>query len=136
MLLLSCLLLSLLLLASCSTSVPQSYTETGTLPAIYPDYVDVTVPVNIAPLTFEYDGDAEQMIARYSHGSTEIVCADKMQPSLSDWRTLTAQAQGDAIQVDVYTRSGDQWQHHKPFSIYVSPDSIDPYLSYRLIPPS
>ncbi len=136
MILLSCLLLSLLLLASCSTSVPQSYTETGTLPAIYPDYIDVTVPVNIAPLTFEYDGDAEQMIARYSHGGTEIVCADKMQPSLSDWRTLTAQAQGDAIQVDVYTRSGDQWQHHKPFCIYVSPDSIDPYLSYRLIPPS
>ena len=107
MILLFCLLLSLLLLASCSPSVPQSYTESGTLPALYPDYVNVTVPVNIAPLTFEYDGDADQMIARYSHGGTEIVCADKMQPSLSDWRSLTAQAQGDAIQVDVYTRNSD-----------------------------
>ena len=123
-------------LFSCQPSVPTSFTEANQLPKIYPDYVGVTVPVNIAPLTFELDESADEMIARYSVGDEEIVCADKMQPSLSDWRTLVAKAVGGDILADVYVRRGDQWTHYKPFSIYVSPDSIDSYLSYRLIQPS
>ena len=119
---------------ACSPSVPTSFSESDRLPKIYPDYVDVTVPVNIAPLTFELDEEADEMIARYSAGSEEVVCAEKMQPSLSEWRALTAV--GGTISVDVYARHGDQWTHYKPFSITVSPDSIDAYLSYRLIPPS
>jgi hypothetical protein len=127
--------LTLMLLAACGPQIPVSFTEVDRLPRIYPDYVDVTIPVNIAPLTFELDEEADEMIARYAatDGSAmEIICADKMQPNLDDWHTLVH----STIQVDVYARHGDQWTHYKPFHIYVSPDSIDPYLSYRLIPPS
>ena len=127
---------SLLLLAACGASIPEVYTESDTLPSIYPDYVNVTVPVNIAPLTFQLDEPADAMIARYTAADNEVVCADKMQPDADDWHQLTQQAKGGAIQVDVYARHGEQWTHYKPFTISVSPDSIDPYLSYRLIPPS
>ena len=121
-------------LLSCSTSVPESYTDSDRLPKIYPDYINVTVPVNIAPLTFELDEQADEMIARYSAGNEEVVCAGKMQPSMDEWRSLVAADK--TINVDVYARHDDQWTHYKPFNIYVSADSIDPYLSYRLIPPS
>ena len=122
---------------ACSTKVPTSFIESDALPRIYPDYVDVTIPVNIAPLTFELDDpDAEDMVARYAVGDAEIICADKMQPDMDDWRSMTDKAKGGAISVDVYVRRGEQWTHCKPFNIYVSPDSIDSYLSYRLIPPS
>jgi hypothetical protein len=128
------------MLMACSTKVPDSFTENEALPAIYPDYVNVTIPVNIAPLTFELDEpDADGMVARYAAGDVEIICADKMQPDIDDWHELiqsTINHQPSTIQVDVYARHGDQWTHYKPFSIYVSPDSIDPWLSYRLIPPS
>ena len=117
-------------------SVPEIFTESKSLPKIYPDYTDVTVPVNIAPLTFELDEEADGMISRYAFGDEEIVCEGKAQPKMSDWRTLTEKAKGAAITVDVYARKADQWTHYKPFSIYVSPDSIDSYLSYRLIFPS
>ena len=133
------ILLASLALAACGTSVPEDSVDVDALPPIYPDYADVTIPVNIAPLTFLLDdtlGQATDMIARYSHGNAEIVCSGKMQPAPGDWRALTAQAVGDAIQVDVYARHGDRWQHYRPFRLFVSPDSIDPYLSYRLIPPS
>lgn len=97
--------------------------------------MDVTIPVNIAPLTFELDDDdADGMIARYQAGKVEVVCEDKMQPSIGDWRKLMGQ--GSDICVDVYVRHGDQWTHHKPFEIHLSGDSIDAYLSYRLIPAS
>ena len=117
-------------------SVPEVFTETDRLPKIYPDYTDVTVPVNIAPLTFQLDEAADEMIARLAVGDEEFVYADKAQPEMDDWRTLTEKAKGGAVTVDVYARKADQWTHYKPFSIFVSPDSIDSYLSYRLIFPS
>ena len=125
------------LLAACGgPSVPEVFTESKELPKIYPDYTDVTIPINMAPLTFELDEQADEMIARFAVGDKEIVCADKAQPDMDDWRTLAEKAKGGAITVDVYARQDDQWTHYKPFSIYVSPDSIDSYLSYRLIFPS
>ena len=122
------------LLFGCSVSVPETYKESEALPKIYPDVIDVTVPLNIAPLTFELDEEADGMIARYQRDGVEVVCEDKMQPSLSQWRELTTK-EGD-ISVDVFVKHGDQWTRHKPFAIHVSSDSIDSYLSYRLIPSS
>ena len=136
---------SVALLVSCGPKLPTDYDEADSLPKIYPDYTDVTIPVNIAPLTFVLDEEADEMIARYSVGSAEIVCTEKMQPDIDDWRSLVqaamtadggqAKAGGD-IQADVYARHGDRWLHYRPFQIHVSPDSIDPWMSYRLIPPS
>ena len=130
------IVLGLALMGCAGPSVPTAFTDSKELPKIYPDYTDVTVPINIAPLTFELDEQADEMIARYAVGGEEIVCADKAQPDMEAWRTLTEKAKGGAITVDVYARKADQWTHYKPFSIYVSPDSIDSYLSYRLIFPS
>jgi len=130
------LFFAVFLLMACGTSVPETYTESDRMPKIYPDYTDVTIPVNIAPLTFELDEPADAMVARYAAGDVEIVCADKMQPDFDDWQQLVGEASGKSIQVDVYACKDQQWTHFKPFSIFVSPDSIDPYISYRLIPPS
>ena len=52
-----------LLLLSCGPQVPDDYTSSDKLPDIYPDYKEVTVPVNMAPLTFEMNHEAEQMVA-------------------------------------------------------------------------
>ena len=133
------LLSSVLLLAACGgVGIPETFQQRDDLPTIYPDYTEVTVPVNIAPLTFEWDGGCQDMVARLSVDGHELVCGGpKIQPDLSDWRELARQAQGKAIQVEVYRQdSTDQWTRYRPFSIYVSPDSIDPWLSYRLISPS
>ena len=128
--------LGLAILGCSSPSVPDVFTDSKALPKIYPDYTGVTIPVNIAPLTFELDEEADEMVARYSAGSVQMVFADKAQPDEDQWQLLTQQAKGSAISVDVYARKAGQWTHYQPFCIYVSPDSIDGYLSYRLIYPS
>ena len=126
------------MLVGCGTRVPEVFTEKDVLPKIYPDYVGVTIPVNMAPLTFGLDEPADGMIARYAAGDVEIVCNGKMQPDMDEWRELISQAKGSAVAVDVFAkvRETGSWVHYRPFEIYVSPDSIDPYISYRLIPPS
>ena len=128
---------SCLLLTACSLQLPSDFTQSDALPKIYPDYVGVTVPVNIAPLTFEMDGQWEEMAVRYSFNGEEIVCRGaKAQPDIDDWKSLTAAAQGKDIQVETYASNDGQWTRFKPFNIHVSPDSIDAYISYRLIHPS
>ena len=125
------------MLVACGYQIPQSFSESDELPDIYPDYTDVTVPVNIAPLTFEIDGKADGVVARLTAGNEELVCGgSKVQPDADDWKRLAESAKGDAIKVEVYVEKDDQWTRFKPFNIHVSPDSIDPYISYRLISPS
>ncbi len=133
-----CILIMLTALTAChNATVPETFTKVDKTPKIYPDYTDVTVPVNIAPLTFEWDGTCDEIVARLTAGNAEVVCGgDAVQPSMSEWRELTTQAAGNAIGVEVYTRQGDNWQRYRDFSIHVSKDSIDPYISYRLISPS
>lgn len=135
---------SVAVLTACGAKLPTEYNEKDEWPKIYPDYVGVTIPINIAPLTFEIDEESDEMIARYQAGEFEIICADKMQPNIDEWRDLIEAALSshsssqipNSIQVDVFARHDKQWTHYRPFTITVSSDSIDPWLSYRLIPPS
>ena len=126
----------LAILVGCGHKIPQKFMESDQLPMIYPDYTNVTVPVNIAPLAFQFDGKADDVVARLSAGEEEVICGGRqIQPDADDWRRLVETAKGDSIRVEVYVEHNG-WTRFKPFNIYVSPDSIDPYISYRLIPPS
>ena len=45
-------------------------------------------------------------------------------------------AKGKSMQVEVFAKEGERWKAYKPFNIYVAKDSIDSYISYRVIQPS
>ena len=126
------------MLAACGHKIPEHFWEKNELPNIYPDYTNVTVPINMAPLTFQIDGKADDVVARLSVGKDEVVCGGpQIQPDADDWRRLAeTAAKGDSIKVELYVEKDGSWTRFKPFNIYVSPDSIDSYISYRLIPPS
>ena len=131
------LMVATVLLAACGNKIPDVYSQSEDLPNIYPDYANVTVPINIAPLTFKLDGKPYDMVARFTAAQEEVICSGtKIQPDADDWQRLTASAKGDAIKVEVFVEKNGQWTLFKPFNIFVSPDSIDPYISYRLISPS
>ena len=127
--------------ACTSPSVPTSYTDSDEQPSIYPDYVGVTVPVNIAPLHFHIDHDAEatDFVTRITAGNeTWVGGSEDVCPGLQNWQRLlrAALAANGEIAVEVFTKQEGQWLRQKPFGITVSKDSIDPYITYRLISPS
>lgn len=126
------------ILTGCSPAkLPQQYEQSNMQPRIYPDYIDVTIPVNIAPLCLELLNEASDAITRYSFGNSEIICEGlKARPDIDEWKALTSQAKGQSIQVEIFAKNNGKWVRFKPFNIYVSKDSIDPWLSYRLISPS
>ena len=127
----------LLLLACRPVQVPEQYKQLTLLPKIYPEYADVTIPVNIAPLSFELLPKVDEAVIRYSAEGSEIVCGGvKACPDIEEWHALTSSAKGKDITVEVFASKDGQWHRFQPFFLHVSPDSIDPYLSYRLISPS
>lgn len=132
------LLSAVVLLTACGTpQVPEHYQQADLLPKIYPDYAEVTIPVNMAPLRFELLTGADDAVTRFSAGSQEVVCGGlKARPEVDEWHQLAAAAQGGSIGVEVYAQKDGQWVRYKPFNIYVSTDSIDAWMSYRLISPS
>lgn len=129
-----------LMTMSCSApSVPDNATKTGTLPAIFPDYTEVTIPSNLCPTNFMLP-DCEEAVARLSFGSLTFTYGEdnKIIIGEDEWNQLCAAATGDAkgINVEVYGKIGGKWLSYNSFSIYVAKDTIDPYISYRLIQPS
>lgn len=133
-----------LCIMACSPSVPQiptQVTEVATQASIYPDYTDVVIPPNIAPLNFMLtDSTATQVVATLKGNAGESVTAGSDQDGkviidTLEWRTLLEANKGKQIQVDVYACTPQGWQHYQPHTLTVASEPIDEYLSYRLIEP-
>ena len=128
------LLLFLVLLSACTAKLPTEYKETSDPLTVYPDYMGVTVPCNMAPLHFSIENEGDDYVTILSAGDERLVLAGQdVCPSLKEWRKLASK--GD-ISVRVFIQQDGNWTAYRPFPVYVSSDSIDPYISYRLISPS
>ena len=122
---------------ACNPQMPDAYTESQDAPDIYPDYTNVTVPPNIAPLRFIVDEKADAYAARIKYPGGEWTTDEReVTPSVSQWRDMLASAKGGALDVEVFVEHDGQWTRRRPFKIHVAEEDIDPYLSYRLISPS
>ena len=136
------LAVAMMLLASCANhpDVPSSSKEAKSLPAIFPDYCDVTVPCNIAPLNFMLSADEyEACVARLTtpDGQQQTYGSGvKVQIPESEWHAILDASKGKSIKVEVWGQKEGEWLLFNPFEIHVAEDPIDEYVSYRLIEPS
>ena len=104
---------------------------------IYPDYKEVTIPANIAPLNFHYTvRNISKAKTTFSLGNKSITIKGlEVEWSLSKWKTFLANAAGQTIKIEAEAVV-DGKPVNDTWSIYVSEDIIDGYLTYRLIEPS
>ena len=131
------LFVALAAVAACTPVIPDKYAMEEAEPQIYPHYSGVTIPCNIAPLTFRIDEAGEDYVTRFSCGENSIVVGgNEVALPLEQWHSMLEAAKGSSVKVEVFVESAGNWKAYAPFSIFVSADSIDPYISYRLIPPS
>ncbi|MBO5548635.1 MAG: PD40 domain-containing protein [Prevotella sp.] len=126
------------LLVSCTETISDSQQE-DKLPLIYPDYIGVTIPVNIAPLNFSLTDEAVARIDAVvtdCHGhSLHSQGQEAVDFDIDDWHTLLGRNRGDSLTVTVSAKYNDGWHTYRSFAIYVSLDSIDYGICYRLIAP-
>ena len=126
--------LSFLLLLSACTPIPENVRKSDLLPPLYPDYCDVTIPVNIAPLNFLLRADCEAVEVKagditLNYKGNEVVF------DCDEWKEMLTQNAGKQIQVTVTALIQGRWIEYKTFNWNVVKDKLDPYLTYRLIEP-
>lgn len=130
------------MLSSCVNhpDVPTSSKAVKSLPAIFPDYCNVTVPCNIAPLNFMLPaGEFEECVARITtpDGKQQTYGKGvKVQIPESEWHAMLDASKGKSVKVEVWGKKQGEWLSFKAFKINVVKEPIDEYLSYRLIEPS
>ena len=122
-----------------SASEPQSATALNQMPDIFPDYVDVTIPSEIAPLRFKLRHAPEEAIVSISCGEEKIVYEASGEKGFlideKQWSEMLEASVGKELEVKVYEKIDGNWQMYLPFHWSVSTDPIDPYLVYRLLEP-
>lgn len=129
--------LSLAVLYAACTPQPEQVMEVSEQAPIYPDYADVTIPCNIAPLNFLIRNEASALQVTVS-GRTESLTVsgtDKAIFPLRKWKNLLEAEKGQTLTVTVTARVDGRWLQYPPFTWQVAPEKIDGYLSYRLIEP-
>ena len=129
-------LLMALLAVACQPSLPEAQTV-AEQPAIFPDYKDVTIPCNIAPLNFRLCESAPAIVSLSAGGEQlRLKAADgAFSIPMRGWKRLLAAAEGDAITVELYVERPEGWKCYAPFTWHVAEEPIDPCLVYRKIAP-
>lgn len=120
--------------------IPAESQAVDEIVEIYPDYRDITIPPNIAPLNIEVLSEGDQFVGSISGGNHQILSsAGKDGKLLFDsitWRSLLQANLDKDLTVTLYARRPSGWVKFPSYTIHVAPEPIDRYLSYRLIEPS
>lgn len=108
-------------------------------PQIYPDYIGVTVPVDIAPLNFSMLSDSIALMdveVKGSKGGSLHANGEYADFDIGEWHRLLTANRGDSLTVTVCARQDGRWTRYRDFTLYVSSDSIGAWgITYRRIAP-
>lgn len=131
------ILLFIILTGSCK-GPPVKFTGKGTMPDIYPDYKEVVIPVNIAPLNFRSEESPERMrviIGGSRDGSIKVKGRNKIRIPSGKWKSLLEKNAGESLTITVFTRKESQWSKSEPFPVHIRDNPVDPFIVYRRIAP-
>ena len=137
---------TLITVFSCSHNRREEVVE-DSRPVIWPDYREVTVPVNIAPLNFTMEQPVTLSRGKNAFSRLEATVEGTDGSTIKGsgkqvirfpqhrWKQLLEKNAGDSLRVTVRSLEGKQWHRYRPFVIYVSDRPIDHGLVYRHIAP-
>ncbi len=132
------LIIIVLLLAACN-SLPTDTEKVNQQPDIYPDYTEVTIPVDIAPLNFNFSDeniDCMDVVVKGSNGGKIHANGEWADFDIDEWKQLTAQNKGGRLTVTVCVEKDGKWKQYNDFNIFISEASLEDWgLTYRRIKP-
>lgn len=120
--------------------MPEVSTEVSETVKIYPDYRDIVVPPNIAPLNIRVESAGDRFVASVEGAGRQVVAACEADGALEfdslEWRGLLTAAKGKDLTVTLYAEREGKWVKFPAYKLTVAEEPIDRYLTYRLIEPS
>jgi dipeptidyl aminopeptidase/acylaminoacyl peptidase len=119
---------------------PAVATEAQRAPRLRPDYTELVIPPNIAPLNFVVAEPAARHVVRLAddqgrHLSLPARDGAVVFPARA-WRALLAANLGRELHLDVWSRGSDgRWLHFAAVRHHVAPEPVDAWLAYRKFRP-
>ena len=107
-------------------------------PNIYPDYKEVNIPYNIAPLNFRIDDDIDKSYVQVTDDSgsiTEFYGENHIEFPEGTWKKILQANKGKSLSISVATKKDENWTQWASFPIFINDQAIDSHLVYRLIEP-
>ncbi len=135
----ACFLVIILFISACSKIPDENIIKTDFKPTLLPDYTNVTIPVNSAPLNFfvEEKGDFFYVKIEDEKGNSLVVSSRNgvMQIPGKKWKKLLNQNKNRNLNYTILAKREGEWFQYESFSQKVSADPVDPFLYYRLLHP-
>jgi len=108
-------------------------------PEIFPDYTDVVLPPNIAPLRFQIREAGEKFLVKIYTDSTRVLTVHTgngiVRIPANAWKSLLYKSKGEDIYFAVWSRKGGKWYTYQTIRNHIASERIDSFLVYRLIDP-
>lgn len=128
----------LIIFSSCKT-VPDSFTEVNEPAKLHPDYSEITIPVNIAPLNFCVEEKGEAYFVKiFCENGDPIEVASKngtIKIPENKWKKLLEQNTNGKLEYRIFVKNEGVWKKYKNFENTISESKVDPFLYYRLLYP-
>lgn len=125
---------ALLLLTACAEADIKIAQQTDQEVDIAPDYKEVTIPQNIAPLNFQTELENAGLVISDGSTTISVKAKDKVfHIPMKKWKQLLKANAGKDITFTVCQQKNGQWEGFKPFQMHVAEEEADPYIAYRLL---
>jgi hypothetical protein len=119
----------------------EEYAEVTVEPRISPDYSDIVIPTNIAPINFRILEQGQLYFAKIhaDDGEETIDIFSKtgeVRIPLRKWRALLKSSKGNKIFFDVYVKNAEhEWRKFQSITNIIAEDDVDSYVVYRRMKP-
>jgi hypothetical protein len=132
----------IVLLNGCAPTIGDNTSKAGRKPLIGPDYTDITIPPNIAPMNFKVQEEGKYFIvvAKPTSGNYDLKIRSRdgiIRFPEKSWKKLLDNSKGDKITFTIYSiLDGSKVPvQYDQFFMSVAGEPVDPYLAYRLLYP-
>ncbi len=128
-------LLLLFLFSGCNEKTDNAVMK-DMQPKIYPDYTDIVIPYNIAPLNFMINEKGSSFhVQIYSKNGNKISLfqsSSKIEIPIRKWHKLLEKNKGNNLYIDIYAKDKN-WIKYRTITDSIASEQIDNHLAYRLI---
>jgi len=119
----------------------REFTNVERLPQIDPDYHQIVIPPNIAPLNFMIQESGSHFYVKISSVNGQPIHISskngKIIIPLKEWQNLLGFNQGEQLNFEFFVADQNgQWQRFKTITNQIAREPIDGYLAYRLLHPA
>ena len=128
----------LLLLTGCTPSLPKDTDKCMHKPHLSVDIDSAVLPPNIAPMNFRIEEKGDDYRAHFwSEANHEGFVVEGAAIDIDEdrWHELLDATKGKTLHCDIYVAEKGKWTQYLSVVNPIATDSIDPFITYRLIEP-